>query len=317
MTGSLLATPLPTSRCPTTRARVTLGDLRGGKVIVYFYPAAMTPGCTTQACDFSDSLESLKADGYTVLGISPDTACEARDVPRQGGAHRHPAVRRRPRGDERVGRLRREEAVRQDRRGRHPQSPSSSTRRAPSPTPGTTSRRPATSPSSAATSESSEDTMSAIQPAADAHGCRRTRCAAHRLDPCPRGRDHGPARPPGQDDRRAHLPGQPEDDPQPAGRGGQGALRRRRDHPRGRPSRRADRGSRRAGRRRRRLADLPPPAPQLTAPTDRVATRSADSSAASRSGALVAPRRPATPPRQRGLTVRRQMRLPGREPLAR
>ena len=55
-----------------TGAPVTLGDLRGGKVIVYFYPAAMTPGCTTQACDFSDSLESLKADGYTVLGISPD-----------------------------------------------------------------------------------------------------------------------------------------------------------------------------------------------------------------------------------------------------
>jgi len=51
---------------------VTLGDLRSGKVIVYFYPAAMTPGCTTQACDFSDSLESLKTDGYTVLGISPD-----------------------------------------------------------------------------------------------------------------------------------------------------------------------------------------------------------------------------------------------------
>ena len=42
-------------------------------MIVYFYPAAMTPGCTTQACDFSDSLESLQADGYTVLGISPDT----------------------------------------------------------------------------------------------------------------------------------------------------------------------------------------------------------------------------------------------------
>ena len=52
---------------------VTLSDLRGGKVIVYFYPAAMTPGCTTQACDFSDSLESLKSDGYSVLGISPDT----------------------------------------------------------------------------------------------------------------------------------------------------------------------------------------------------------------------------------------------------
>ena len=51
---------------------VTLSDLRGGKVIVYFYPAAMTPGCTKQACDFSESLESLKSDGYTVLGISPD-----------------------------------------------------------------------------------------------------------------------------------------------------------------------------------------------------------------------------------------------------
>ena len=52
---------------------VSLTDFRGRRVIVYFYPAAMTPGCTTQACDFSDSLESLKADGYTVLGISPDT----------------------------------------------------------------------------------------------------------------------------------------------------------------------------------------------------------------------------------------------------
>jgi thioredoxin-dependent peroxiredoxin len=51
---------------------VTLSDLRGHKVIVYFYPAAMTPGCTTQACDFTDSLSSLKAAGYEVLGISPD-----------------------------------------------------------------------------------------------------------------------------------------------------------------------------------------------------------------------------------------------------
>ena len=56
-----------------TGTPVTLSALRGGKVIVYFYPAAMTPGCTTQACDFSDSLESLTARGYTVLGISPDT----------------------------------------------------------------------------------------------------------------------------------------------------------------------------------------------------------------------------------------------------
>jgi len=53
-------------------AQVSLSGLRGRKVIVYFYPAAMTPGCTKQACDFSDSLESLRADGYEVVGISPD-----------------------------------------------------------------------------------------------------------------------------------------------------------------------------------------------------------------------------------------------------
>ena len=51
---------------------VTLRELRGRKVIVYFYPAAMTPGCTKQACDFTESLDSLKAAGYEVLGISPD-----------------------------------------------------------------------------------------------------------------------------------------------------------------------------------------------------------------------------------------------------
>jgi thioredoxin-dependent peroxiredoxin len=52
--------------------KVSLADQRGKNVIVYFYPAAMTPGCTTQACDFRDSLDSLAAAGYTVLGISPD-----------------------------------------------------------------------------------------------------------------------------------------------------------------------------------------------------------------------------------------------------
>ena len=51
---------------------VTLSQLRGGRVIVYFYPAAMTSGCTTQACDFSDSLDALQAAGVSVLGISPD-----------------------------------------------------------------------------------------------------------------------------------------------------------------------------------------------------------------------------------------------------
>ena len=51
---------------------VTLSALRGQKVILYFYPAAMTPGCTTQACDFRDSLASLQANGYLVLGVSKD-----------------------------------------------------------------------------------------------------------------------------------------------------------------------------------------------------------------------------------------------------
>jgi len=51
---------------------VSLADYQGRRVIVYFYPAALTPGCTTQACDFSDSLDALAAQGYAVLGISPD-----------------------------------------------------------------------------------------------------------------------------------------------------------------------------------------------------------------------------------------------------
>ncbi len=51
---------------------VSLADFRGQRVIVYFYPAAMTPGCTKQACDFSDSIDRLKAEGFEVLGISGD-----------------------------------------------------------------------------------------------------------------------------------------------------------------------------------------------------------------------------------------------------
>jgi peroxiredoxin Q/BCP len=50
----------------------SLESLRGQKVILYFYPAASTPGCTKEACDFNDNLGSLKAAGYTVIGISPD-----------------------------------------------------------------------------------------------------------------------------------------------------------------------------------------------------------------------------------------------------
>ncbi len=55
-----------------TGEQVSLSGLRGRKVIVYFYPAAMTPGCTTQACDFTESLDSLRGAGYEVLGVSKD-----------------------------------------------------------------------------------------------------------------------------------------------------------------------------------------------------------------------------------------------------
>lgn len=51
---------------------VSLPDYAGEKVIIYFYPKAMTPGCTTQACDFRDRLERFTADGYRILGVSPD-----------------------------------------------------------------------------------------------------------------------------------------------------------------------------------------------------------------------------------------------------
>jgi thioredoxin-dependent peroxiredoxin len=53
--------------------KVSLSSLRGQRVIVYFYPAAMTPGCTKQACDFRDNLSELSGAGLTVLGISPDS----------------------------------------------------------------------------------------------------------------------------------------------------------------------------------------------------------------------------------------------------
>ena len=51
---------------------VTLSELRGGRVVLFFFPAAMTPGCTLEACDFRDSLGALQTAGYSVLGISPD-----------------------------------------------------------------------------------------------------------------------------------------------------------------------------------------------------------------------------------------------------
>jgi peroxiredoxin Q/BCP len=65
--------PAPDFALPTDDGgTLSLKDLRGRKVVLYAYPAAMTPGCTKQACDFRDSLASLQAAGYEVVGISPD-----------------------------------------------------------------------------------------------------------------------------------------------------------------------------------------------------------------------------------------------------
>ena len=58
---------------------VSLADFAGGKIVVYFYPAAMTPGCTTQACDFRDNLGSLKSAGYQVLGLSKDSPAKLKE----------------------------------------------------------------------------------------------------------------------------------------------------------------------------------------------------------------------------------------------
>ena len=63
--------PIFTARTDT--GTFTLADHRGRHVVLYFYPQAMTPGCTTQACDFRDSLSALNAAGYDVVGISKDT----------------------------------------------------------------------------------------------------------------------------------------------------------------------------------------------------------------------------------------------------
>ncbi|KXT55960.1 peroxiredoxin [Gordonia sp. QH-12] len=56
----------------STGKPVSLSDYAGRKVIVYFYPAAMTPGCTKQACDFRDNLAELNDEGIDVIGVSPD-----------------------------------------------------------------------------------------------------------------------------------------------------------------------------------------------------------------------------------------------------
>jgi peroxiredoxin Q/BCP len=69
--------PAPEFSLPTdTGEMLSLKDLRGRKVVLYAYPAAMTPGCTTQACDFRDNIASLRGAGYEVVGISPDSPAQ-------------------------------------------------------------------------------------------------------------------------------------------------------------------------------------------------------------------------------------------------
>ena len=64
---------------------VSLSDFDGKKVIVYFYPAAGTPGCTTQACDFRDNINSLASAGYQVLGVSKDSVADLKKFKEEQG----------------------------------------------------------------------------------------------------------------------------------------------------------------------------------------------------------------------------------------
>lgn len=74
MTARLTSgTPAPAFTLPNQDGQdVSLSDFAGKTVILYFYPAAMTPGCTTQAVDFSNAIDAFTEGGYTVLGCSPD-----------------------------------------------------------------------------------------------------------------------------------------------------------------------------------------------------------------------------------------------------
>ncbi len=65
--------PAPTfTLADETGAEVSSAELYGTPTVIFFYPAAMTPGCTAEACDFRDSYETLQDAGYRVVGISPD-----------------------------------------------------------------------------------------------------------------------------------------------------------------------------------------------------------------------------------------------------
>ncbi|MFM2385231.1 MAG: hypothetical protein RL166_1105 [Actinomycetota bacterium] len=66
---------------------VTLASLAGKKAIVYFYPAAATPGCTKEACDFEESLNVFTAAGYSVVGVSPDLPKKLAKFVKDQGLH--------------------------------------------------------------------------------------------------------------------------------------------------------------------------------------------------------------------------------------
>ncbi len=69
--------PAPDFTLPDADGKpVALTSLRGRKAVVYFYPAASTPGCTTQACDFRDELTEFEGAGFAVVGVSPDPPAE-------------------------------------------------------------------------------------------------------------------------------------------------------------------------------------------------------------------------------------------------
>ena len=79
-------TPAPDFTLPDQDGTpVSLASLRGKRVVLFFYPKAMTPGCTTEACDFRDSLAPLQAAGYVILGVSRDEPATLREFRERDG----------------------------------------------------------------------------------------------------------------------------------------------------------------------------------------------------------------------------------------
>lgn len=99
--------------------KVSLSSYKGRKVIIYFYPAAMTPGCTKQACDFRDSLAELNEAGLDVIGISPDKPEKLAKFRERDGVN-FPLLSDPDKTTLTAYGAFGEEAVRKDRRGRHP-----------------------------------------------------------------------------------------------------------------------------------------------------------------------------------------------------